>query len=130
MLIIKKIPDGEMQEYLCSLCAAEYNEEYDAFSCYENEKFVGICQFTCNDGTAYIKDLRCREGIEDAEALIIMGRGVLNYVDLHGTHKAKCAPDASSETIILACGFKRTEDGGFFVDLDGFFDGKCGGHCH
>ena len=29
MLIIKKIPDGEMQEYLCSLCGAEYNEEYE-----------------------------------------------------------------------------------------------------
>ena len=57
MLIIKRIPDGEMQEYLCSLCGAEYNEEYDAFSCYENEKFVGICQFICADGTAYIKDL-------------------------------------------------------------------------
>ena len=129
MLIIKKIPDEEMQEYLCGLCGAEYNEEYDAFSCYENEKFVGICQFICANGTAYIKDLRTRDGISDAEALIIMGRGVLNYIDLHCTHKAKCAPDASSETIILACGFKRTEDGGFFVDLDGFFDGKCDGHC-
>ena len=131
MLIIKRIPDGEMQEYLCSLCGAEYDEEYDAFSCYENERFVGICQFACNDGVAHLKDLRCREGEKvDSEALIIMGRGVLNYVDLHGTHKATCAPDASSETIILACGFKRTEDGGFFVDLDGFFDGKCDGHCH
>ena len=128
MLIIKMIPDPEMQQYLCTLCDAEYDEEYDAFSCYENEKFVGICQFICKDDTAYIKDLKCRKGISDSEALIIMGRGVLNYVDLHGTHKAKCAPDASSETIILACGFKRT-DNGFFVDLEGFFDGKCEGHC-
>lgn len=129
MLIIKKIPDTEMQEYLCSLCGADYNEEYDAFSCYENEKLVGICQYICADGVAYIKDLRCKKGVSDAEALIIMGRGVLNYVDLHGTHKARCAPDASSETIILACGFKRTDDGSFFVDLEGFFDGKCDGHC-
>ena len=129
MLIIKRIPESEMQEYLCSLCGAEYNEDYDAFSCYENEKFVGICQFICEEGTAYIKDLKCKKGLMDAEALIIMGRGVLNYVDLHGTHKAKCAPDASSETIILACGFKRTDDGRFFVDLEGFFDGKCDGHC-
>jgi len=130
MLIIKKIPEKEFQEYLCSLCETEYAEDHDAFSCYENEKFVGICQFICKDGTAYIKDLKCRAGHSDAEALIIMGRGVLNYVDLHGTHKASCAPDASSETIILACGFKRTEQGEFFVDLEGFFDGKCDGHCH
>ena len=130
MLIIKKIPEAEFQEYLCSLCGVEYDEEYEAFSCYENENFLAICQFKCENGTAYVKDLRCREGKYDSEALIIMGRGVLNYVDLHGTHKAECSPDASDETIILACGFKRTQDGGFLVDLEGFFDGKCDGGCH
>ncbi len=128
MLIIKKTPETEFQEYLCSLCNVRYDEECEAFSCYENEQFLAICQFKCENGTAYIKDLRCKTGKNDAEALIIMGRGVLNYIDLHGTHKAICAPDASDETIILACGFKRSEDG-FFVDLNGFFDGKCDGHC-
>ncbi len=130
MLIIKLIPDSEMQEYLASLCDIKYDEECDAFSCYENEKFVGMCQFKVNGDTAYIKDLRPRNGISDAEAMIIMGRGVLNYIDLHGTHKAACSSEAAEETLILACGFKRMDDGTFFVDLDGFFDGKCGGHCH
>ncbi len=130
MLIIKKIPEAEFQEYLCSLCNVEYDGEYEAFSCYENERFVAICQFKCNGGTAYIKDLRCREGVSDSEALIIMGRGVLNYVDLHGTHKAECSPCASAETIILATGFKKDQNGVYFVDLNGFFDGKCSGHCH
>lgn len=125
MLIVKPIIDKSIQEELGNICGAEFNPDYLAFSAYDNDEFIGFCQFSVDGGTATMTDARLKKGITDFEAMFIMSRGALNYMDLCGFHNAKCLPSAADLTLIRSIGFKQNEDGVFEMNLTAEFTEKC-----
>lgn len=125
MLIIKPIMDKKVQEELGNLCDAEFNPDYLAFSAHDNDKFVGFCQFSVDGDVATMTDARLIKDLVDFEAMFIMSRGALNYMDLCGFHKAKCLPSAADLTLIRSIGFKQNENGVFEMDLTAEFTEKC-----
>lgn len=126
MLEIKPIQDKTEQERYCKLCNIAYNADLMAYSAYDDDVFLGICQFTITDKFGYIKNLAEAEGISDYEAMFIMARGTMNFIDLCGIHACECAADATNERMILSLGFKKLADGRYFADMTHFFDG---GNC-
>ena len=88
MLEIKPIQDKNAQKALCELCGAVYNPSALAYSAYDNGAPVGICQFRIIEEHGYMYDLCNTVGVDDLEALIIMGRAALNFIDLCGIHTA------------------------------------------
>lgn len=122
MLEIKPIEIKSNQEKLCALCGVAYNKNALAYSAYEGETPLGICQFYLDDEYGYIYDLENVKGVDDFEALFIMGRAVLNFIDLCGTHKALFCGEESRLT--KAVGFSQ-KDGKLFIDLEGFFENHC-----
>ena len=61
------------------------------------------------------------------EAMFILGRQTLNFIDLCGIHKAITDKSCGEEKLLHAIGFR--EDGGkLSINLEGMFDGKCSGH--
>ncbi|MBQ8577928.1 MAG: hypothetical protein IJ449_08240 [Clostridia bacterium] len=133
MLIIKPVQSKELQAQLCALCGVTYRAEAVCYQAYlgegpdDEDTFVGISQFTLGEdiggrtcGCLY--DLVNAPGVDDEEALFIMGRQTLNFMDLTGSHEAVFRPQTeTSEHLIKWLGFRDAE-GVWYMDLHGVFD--------
>lgn len=127
MLIVKPVEDKAKQEEFCKICGAAYDIDALTYAAYEDETLLGICQFLLCTGYAMIKDLKSVPDVRDFEAMFILARGTLNFVDLCGIHFAKCEKDAGDLTLIHAVGFAENADGVLEMDLTDAFTGHCGG---
>jgi hypothetical protein len=91
---------------------------------------MGFSQFEISGEFGYIKDLRPRIGYSDFEAMFILGRATMNFIDLCGIHTCRAAKDAGDETLLKSIGFKYSDKlCEYTCDMTGMFDGKCQGHC-
>lgn len=122
MLEIRPIEEKSAQRSLCELCGAEYREEYFAFGATVDGAPVGICQFYIKGEQGHIFDLCQVKGVDDPEALFIMARGVLNFIDLAGAHEAFFEGDDTA--LVRAIGFSD-KDGKLYMNLAGFFSSPC-----
>lgn len=65
-----------------------------------------------------------------AEAIFVMGRAALNFIDLCGVHAAYFIDEHfTDEAMIRAIGFRRGDDGVWFMDLTDFFTSSPCQHC-
>ena len=129
MLIVRPIQTKAEQAEACLACHVEYKANCLAYGAYVDDVFVGISQFSLNDERGLIEDLAPAFGVDDFESLFIMGRQTMNFIDLCGVHIAEMLPTAATERMIIALGIKRTEEGGYRLDMTGFFEGgACSGH--
>ena len=126
MLEIKPIQSKDEQAGFCARCSVPYDPDCMAYAATLDGEFIGVAQFTIEKEGGYVKNITLIPGLEDFEAIFLMGRAVLNFIDLCGIHTATCARDAASETHIKAIGFKRDENGVFTADMTNMFGG-CGG---
>ena len=120
MLKIIPMTKTEEHERVCLRCGLEYDKTQFAYGAYEEEEIVGGAQFTVRDGIGYITDLKCA-GEVSYPLVMLLGRAVLNFLDLHGVCDAyfekrgdvydKCA---------AIIGFKLKEDL-FYANLRGMF---------
>ena len=125
MLIVKPISDKNLQEQLCKECDTAFNPDLLSFSAYEDDEFIGMCQFSVCGSIATAIDLKLKPGLRDFEAAFIMSRGALNYMDLCGFHTARCTPNAGDITLIRAIGFKEIDKDLYEINLEKEFNGKC-----
>ncbi len=130
MFKITPVNDKKIQESICTLCGGQYKPDY---LCYvmtdlETGDVMGYSQFELLKGTAYLSDLREAPNRSDFEAMFILGRQTLNFIDLCGIHNAKADKNSGDEKLLHAIGFRENEEGELYIDLTGMFDGKCSGH--
>lgn len=123
MITVKPIEKKEEQKALCELCSITYNADYFAYSAYDDEKFLGLCQFGMGDGVGHIYDISASPDTDDFEALFLLGRAALNFIDLCGVSDAFFEGEESR--ISTAVGFKKNDDGRLYMNLRGFFADPC-----
>lgn len=128
MLIVKPIEDKTEQKRICEACGAVYDADLLACAAHVAGDLIGVCQFEFSGDKAIIHDIRQKPGVDDFEAMFIMTRGALNFIDLCGFHRAVCSGDAGDQTLLRATGFKEVGENQFEIDLTHAFDGKCD-HC-
>lgn len=120
------IRDKEQQKTICEMCGVEFNPDYLAYSIKEDEKVIGICQFGFKGTYGYIYDLENVKGVDDPGALFIVGRSVMNFIDLCYVHEAfytNVKPE--KEAFVKALGFRKNEEGEYYINMEGFFTGGC-----
>ena len=130
MFKITPINDRDYQKKCAEACNTEYIPDFFAYVMLDNEtnEFMGFSQFEINENGGYITDLREPAGRNDYEAMFILGRATMNFIDLCGSHTCYAKPDAGEEKLLHAIGFKTQNDGLLFCDMSGMFDGHCSGH--
>ena len=116
------------------LCAKKCNTEYKkgAFAYAMNDadtgELMGFSQFEINGNGGFLHDLRPADGYDDYEAMFILGRATMNFIDLCGVKIAffdgKCTDDA----LLRRIGFSTDEKGRYTLSLDGFFTHACQHH--
>ncbi len=131
MLIIKPIEDKNEQKEITSLCGVEFKPELFAYKAHNDGELLACAQFDIRENGAVIDAMRQVIGTdEDFEGMFILGRAVLNFLDLCGVVTAYYPSPAneSEARLARAVGFKEI-DGVLTVTLTGMFDVKCDGHC-
>ena len=125
MLKVLPIQSKADQEKDCAICGIPYRPDALAYRATVNDEFVGMCQFKLTEHGGEIYDIARLEDRDDFEAMFVMGRAALNFIDLCGVHRAYFDAKCDNETLIKAIGFSRNADGRFEMDLTDFFQEPC-----
>ncbi len=125
MLKVLPIQSKAEQERICSLCGVKYNPDLLAYFAESDGRLAGVCQFKLTGEGGILYDIAPANDFESFEALFVMGRGTLNFIDLCGVHRAYFDGEARDEGLLRAIGFTKNETGRFEVNLEGFFDEPC-----
>ena len=130
MFKISPIQDKSIQKQYAKDCGADFCSELFAYSMINQEtgELMGFSQFDISGDVGYIKTLKPKIGYSDFEAMFILGRATMNFIDLCGNHTCCAASNASDERLLKAIGFRLTDHGEYFADMTHMFDGHCDGH--
>ena len=130
MFKISPINDKAYQKECAEATGSNYIPDFFAYAMTDNDsgKLMGFSQFEINEKGGLISDLRIKIGDSDDEAMFILGRATMNFIDLCGSHKCYALKNAGDEKLLHAIGFKSTDSDMLFCDMSGMFDGKCSGH--
>ena len=129
MLKVLPIQSKITQEEICLRCGVKYDPDLLAYSATVDDELAGVCQFKLTDKGGMVYDLAPVKDSFDFEAMFVLGRGTLNFIDLCGVHYAIYrgeVKDEQTERLVKAVGFKLTERDTYEVNLEGFFTD----HCH
>ena len=124
---LQNIDDAD--KYL-SVCSAKMRDGCFIYLMldYNTEDIMGIAQFEIYDGCGYIFDIKPRSGLDDFEAMFILGRQTMNFMNSCGAEIIRAGLDSAEHSLLKAIGFNKTEE--FFeCNTNGMFDGShCSGH--
>ncbi len=129
MLKVLPIQTKSEQEEICKKCNVEFKPDLLAYSATVDGELRGVSQFKLTEKGGLVYDIAPAIDTYDFEALFVLGRGTLNFIDLCGVHYAiylGSVETEEKERLIKAIGFKKTDSGSFEIDLNGFFTD----HCH
>ena len=129
MLKVLPIQSKSEQEEICKLCDVKFNPDLLAYSATVDDELRGVSQFKLTAEGGLVFDIAPAIDTYDFEALFVLGRGTLNFIDLCGVHYAiykGSVENEQKERLLKAIGFKRTDSGSLEIDLNGFFTD----HCH
>lgn len=130
MFKITPIQEKTRQSELCRDFGIEYREDFLAYLMYDMDTgaHMGIAQFEIRGESGYISDLVPFPGTSDNEAMFILGRQTMNFIDLCGAHKCTVDEKSGDLRLLSAIGFKTHIGDEYFCDMTGMFDGHCDGH--
>ena len=126
MLVIKPIEDKNEQRTLCDLCALEFREDMFAYKAYDGEALLGVAQFDIEGESSRMLPMKQSLGTkEDFEGMFILGRAVMNFLDLCGVKSVvyDCIDEADMRMAKLL-GFKD-DCGKMTISLAGLFTTPC-----
>lgn len=93
----------------------------------DSGEIMGVAQFEITSEYGYIYDLMPKRGTQDDEAMFILGRQTMNFIDTCGVHICRADLSAADSSLMKKIGFKE-RDGYYLCDMTGMFDGHCSGH--
>ncbi len=126
MLEIKPVQEKKEQQRLALLCGVAYRPDAMMYVAYVDEKLVGISQFGYTNGKAQIYEITHAPDAQDWDALFIMGRQTVNFLNLSGAKEAYITPvGEEAQALARRIGFFSNEAQEWKMNLDGFFDHPC-----
>jgi hypothetical protein len=117
--------DKALQEKIATLCGAEYRPDAFAYQMFDinSGKIMGMSQFEIGEH-GYIYDIKEAPSCDDFEAMFILGRSTMNFIDLCGSHTLIATSNSSDDKLLRAIGLRPLKDGTLLCDMTGFFDGS------
>lgn len=130
MFKIEPVQDKTKQNELCQLFDIEFREDFFAYYMYDVETLepMGISQFEIKGESGYISDIAQKKDTDDREAMFILGRQTMNFIDLCGAHLCYASKTAADTRLLSAIGFSAGDEDDYFCDMTDMFSGHCDGH--
>ena len=128
MFKITPIQDKTRQNEICEIFGVEFRPDAFGYIMFDidTEELMGFSQFEVGE-VGYIYDLLPAKGTNDFEAMFILGRQTMNFIDICGNHSCKASKNSGDARLLRAIGFKEQGEE-LFCDMTGMFDGHCSGH--
>ena len=122
MFKITPIQDKTRQKEICDLLGTEFRPDAFGYIMFDidTESLMGFSQFEVGE-IGFIYDLLPAKGTDDFEAMFILGRQTMNFIDICGNHICRASENAGDARLLRAIGFKDMGDG-LFCDMTGMFD--------
>ena len=130
MFKISPIQSINEQIDVASKCNSTYKSGAFAYVMRDSDSgaLMGFSQFEINSKGGILLDLKPIPNLDDYEAMFILGRATMNFIDMCGKHTCYAKKDAGDEKLLRAIGFKSEKDDLLFCDMKGMFDGNCSSH--
>ena len=126
MLRARALRDIGEQKNCCSVCGMQHNPDMLYFAIFENETdCLGTLEFRFTKEGAKITNVKPKEGTYDDEAMFILGKATLNFIDLVGPKYVEYAADDEKLCRLLEF---FPKNGVMQVNLTGYFDEPCKRH--
>ena len=125
MLKVLPVQSKEEQKNICEACGIPFDADLLAYAATVDGELVGACQFSIKSDGGRIHNIAAAQGKDDFEAMFIMGRATLNFIDLCGVHRAFCLDESIDKILAKAIGFAPNSDGVLEMDLTHFFEHPC-----
>ena len=123
MLKVVPMSKPAEQERVCLISGLSYDKSQFSYAVYEDEKVCGAAQFYIKENIGYISDLRIVDE-SDTEKTMLLGRSVLNFLDLHGIEEVYFEKDGEYyNKAAKIIGF-RDKNGKKYAYLPGMFTSK------
>lgn len=85
---------------------------------------IGMCQFTLDPEKCVIRSIAAAPGCEDDEAMIVLVRAVMSWIDKAEIPFVAAEESAASRETIRSLGFREV-DGEWIIDLKKFYRSPC-----
>ena len=128
MFKITPVQSYEEQMKIAEMCGAEAMPGFFSYAMRDAQtgELMGFSQFEIGE-VGFISHLLPAKGYEDFEAMFILGRATMNFIDQCGTHTAKASDSGADSRLLHAIGFRLDENQIYVCDMSGMFDGHCSG---
>ena len=123
MLKVSPIQTKEEQEQICAQCGIEFRPECLAYKAYD-EGLIGICQFSISDDKGIIQNLSYAPGVDDKEAMIIMLRATMSFMNRCGIANSFFKKENVDSSLYEMSSYKRIDDNTYYIDLDKFYNSR------
>ncbi|MBQ7847048.1 MAG: hypothetical protein IJZ37_04720 [Clostridia bacterium] len=111
---------------LCQRTGAEFYPGDLAYQAFIDEKEAGIITFFFSGKRGCLRQICFYPDMQDFEVMFIGGRACMNFMDSVGaTEGYFISPDPSNERLTLALGYKKQDDGSYYLNTEGFFIEHC-----
>ena len=130
MFKIFPIQDENTKNTYAAACGAKAIEGAFSYGMMDAEstEIMGFSQFDLEGNGATLFDLKERLGQSDFEAIFILGRATLEFMERCGAEECRAPLTAADETLLRAIGLRTECAYGLTGRIAGMFDGHCEGH--
>lgn len=126
MIAVTPIQEKKEQARLAALCHVPFFPDALAYrAADEKGAFAGICQFSMNEKGGHLLTLATPTPEDPLDAVFVMGRAALNFIDLCGVGIAFFEGEGVDDATLSRIGFSRDEGGVWSLSLAGFFTKPC-----
>lgn len=126
MLRARALRDIEEQKACCAVCGLAHDADLLYYAIFEDETdCLGVCAFRLRHPFAEIVSILPKVGTYDDEAMFILGKATLNFLDL--IHFQDVRYLATDEKLAKQLEF-YPKDGYPYLNLENYFDEPCKRH--
>jgi len=125
MLEVKPIQSKDDQKRYCEAVGGIYNADLLAYSLFDGDRLIGVCQFKMTPDGGSIRSLDLND--EKFDLIYMLCAGTLNFIELCGALYAYLDFEITPTKAKLL-GFEPDEGGRYRIDLKKFFSSPC--KCH
>ena len=123
------IQSKDEQKALCARLGAEFHIGDMAYAVQIDGKEAGIVTFFIKGQNGYLRQIRFYPDMRDFEVMFICGRAAMEFMDRVGAYNGYfLSPDENDERLTRALGYKKGEDGSWYLNTTGFFEEHCKNH--
>ena len=130
MFKIFPIQDEETKNTYAAACGTAARADAFAYGMADAESLaiMGFSQFDLDGSGSTLYDLKEKIGQSDFEAIFILGRATLEFLERCGAEECFAPSSAADAALLRAIGLRTEEAGGLRGRILGMFDGHCEGH--